>query len=308
MQVTSTISVRNLVKRIGRREILHDISFEVYSGEIFGFLGPNGAGKTTTIRILTGLMKPTSGSVQVCGYDIMKDFTLAMSSVGAIVETPEAFRFLTGWQNLKQCARVSPSAISDDQIRNCVDTVGLSGRIHEKVQGYSLGMKQRLGLAGAILSSPSALILDEPTNGMDPRGVREIRDLLLHLARDRGISVFISTHLLLEAQAVCDRVAIIDQGSIVSIKSRSEISDRVSSLRVELTVANEHTGSALTVLQQIGMDGLLDHGRILIQIERTRIPFMLKSLLLADIDVYELARQGSALEDYFITSTQEALT
>ncbi|MHB1628792.1 MAG: ABC transporter ATP-binding protein [Bacilli bacterium] len=307
MDSQSTLKVSDLGKRIGKRDLLKGVSFEVLRGEIFGFLGPNGAGKTTTMRILTGLMKPTSGDIRICGYDIRKQLIPAMSTVGAIVENPESFRYLTGWQNLCQAARMSGKAISKSRIHECVEIVGLSNRIHEKVQGYSLGMKQRLGLAGAILSSPRLLILDEPTNGMDPRGVRDMRDLLVRLSREQGMSVFISTHLLLEAQAVCDRVAILDQGMIVACGSKAEIASRFSDSEYEMQTDSAQIGEALALMRDIGVECSESSGSLLVRTDRKAIPQILRHLLDHEIEVFEITRRGSALEDYFIKTTKETL-
>lgn len=215
------LRVRNLNKRIGRKTIIHSISFDVREGEIFGFLGPNGAGKTTTIRMLVGLIKPTSGSVEICGFDVQKQPEEALKYVGSIVENPEMYPYLTGWENLMHFARMQ-DGIDESRIREVIQLVHLGGRIHEKVRTYSLGMRQRLGIAQALLARPKVLILDEPTNGLDPKGIKEMRAFIRELA-SAGLAVFVSSHLLSEIQLLCDRVAIIGGGRELAVGSVDEL-------------------------------------------------------------------------------------
>lgn len=178
------VQIENLTKRIKGRTIIDSISFQVHKGEVFGFLGPNGAGKTTTIRMMVGLMNITSGDIKIAGYSIQSHFEKAVRSIGAIVENPEMYKFLSGYQNLRQYARMANN-VTDEKIDEIVELVGLTDRIHDKVKTYSLGMRQRLGLAQSLLHDPEVLILDEPTNGLDPAGIREIRDYLRLLAKEK---------------------------------------------------------------------------------------------------------------------------
>ncbi|GAA0398486.1 ABC transporter ATP-binding protein [Paenibacillus motobuensis] len=217
------LSVEHLKKRIGKRWIVQDVSFEVKAGEIFGFLGPNGAGKTTTIRMLVDLIRPTEGQVAICGFDVQKDPERALSLVGSIVENPEVYTYLTGWENLEQFARMMPG-IDAARIQEVADLVGLDQRIHDKVRTYSLGMRQRLGIAQALLGRPKLLILDEPTNGLDPKGIKEMRSFIRLLAKE-GLAVFVSSHLLSEIQVLCDRVAIISRGRVLAVGAVNELLD-----------------------------------------------------------------------------------
>ncbi len=217
----SVLRVRGLNKRIGRKTIIHSINFDVHEGEIFGFLGPNGAGKTTTIRMLVGLIRPTAGSVEICGYDVQKQPEEALKYVGSIVENPEMYPFLTGWENLMHFARML-EGIDEKRIREVTELVHLGSRIHEKVRTYSLGMRQRLGIAQALLARPKLLILDEPTNGLDPKGIKEMRAFIRELAAE-GLAVFVSSHLLSEIQLLCDRVAIIGGGKELAVGSVNEL-------------------------------------------------------------------------------------
>lgn len=211
-----TLVVQNVKKTIGKKEIIKELSFSLKKGEVFGFLGPNGAGKTTTIRMLVGLIKPTSGKIFVCGYDLQKQFTKAIQHIGCIVENPELYPYLSGWENLEHFARMLPS-ISTTRIQEVVELVGLQNRIHDLVRTYSLGMRQRLGIAQALLGKPTVLILDEPTNGLDPVGIREMRQFIRTLAEQEQLTVLVSSHLLSEIQLMCDRVAIMSKGEIIRI-------------------------------------------------------------------------------------------
>lgn len=217
----AVLSVSGLRKRIRGKWIIHDVSFQVYSGEIFGFLGPNGSGKTTTIRMLVDLIKPTAGSVMIGGHNVQKQPEQALRYVGSIVENPEVYPYLTGWENLEQFARMQPG-IDQERIREVVEIVGMDQRIHDKVKTYSLGMRQRLGISQALLARPKLLILDEPTNGLDPKGIKELREFVRMLA-NQGLSVFISSHLLSEIQLMCDRVAIINSGRVLAVGKVSEL-------------------------------------------------------------------------------------
>lgn len=214
MTTIPALKVIDVHKKIGRKEIIKGISFEVMPGEVFGFLGPNGAGKTTTIRMLTGLIRPTLGKILIGGKNVRTEFTEAMKNLGCIVENPEMYPFLTGYENLAYFARMDPS-IPRNRLDEVAALVGLTGRIHDKVKTYSLGMRQRLGIAQALLGNPKLLILDEPTNGLDPAGIREMREFIRSLAEKAHLSVLVSSHLLSEVQLMCDKVAIIHNGQVI---------------------------------------------------------------------------------------------
>lgn len=220
-QRQAVLSVRGLKKKIRSKWIVHEVTFDVNEGEIFGFLGPNGAGKTTTIRMLVDLIRPTEGTVSICGYDVQREPERALRYVGSIVENPEVYTYLTGRENLEHFARMIPG-IDDKRIDEVVHTVSLDGRIDDKVKTYSLGMRQRLGIAQALLGRPKLLILDEPTNGLDPKGIKEMRDFIRRLAAE-GMAVFVSSHLLSEIQLLCDRVAIISKGRVLTVGRVEEL-------------------------------------------------------------------------------------
>ncbi|KUO70387.1 MAG: ABC transporter ATP-binding protein [Desulfosporosinus sp. BRH_c37] len=222
MQQSAVLELNNLRKTIKGKEIIKGIDLTLYSSQIFGFLGPNGAGKTTTIRMIVGLIKPSKGSVSICGYSVAHDFGKALSNVGCIIESPDMYKYLTGMENLLQFAAMDKQ-ISQQRIKDVVDMVGLQHRVNDKVSTYSLGMRQRLGIAQAIMSRPKLLILDEPTNGLDPAGITEFRNLIRKLAYEEGMTVFVSSHLLVEIQQMCDVVSIIKQGSVIKTANVQEI-------------------------------------------------------------------------------------
>jgi len=208
------LELDKVTKKIGKQTIVDQLSFQVRKGEIVGLLGPNGAGKTTTIRMIVGLIGMTGGEVLINGHSIRTSFSKAVARVGAIVENPEFYAYMTGWDNLKQYQRMMPT-ITEERMKQVVEIVGLSDAMNKKVKSYSLGMRQRLGIAQALMHSPSILILDEPTNGLDPAGIREMRDYLKQIAQQEGIAVLVSSHLLSEMELMCSRVVVIQQGRFV---------------------------------------------------------------------------------------------
>jgi ABC-2 type transport system ATP-binding protein len=235
MESNSVVQLRHVTKRIGSKTIVDRLSFDVHPGEIFGFLGPNGAGKTTTIRMIVGLMSMSEGEILVNNLSVKTQFEKAMMHVGAIVENPEFYKFLSGYQNLQHFARMIPG-VTEERLQEVVALVKLDHRIYDKVKTYSLGMRQRLGVAQAILHRPSVLILDEPTNGLDPEGIRELRDYLRQLSRDEGLAVIVSSHLLSEMELMCDRVAIIQNGKLLDVRSFKDMQTEPGRAEVEFDV------------------------------------------------------------------------
>ena len=243
MNQTQVVQLQNATKRIGNKNIVNDLSFDIPAGEVFGFLGPNGAGKTTTIRMMVGLIKISQGDIIIKGHSITKDFSKAIRSVGAIVENPDLYKYLTGYQNLKHYARMVPG-VSNARINEMVEIMGLKDRIQDKVKTYSLGMRQRLGIAQALLHRPPLLILDEPTNGLDPAGIHELRNYLKKLAHEEGVAVFVSSHLLSEMELMCDRVGVLQNGKLVSIQSIKDFVHKGGASRVCVTVEPAQTEQA----------------------------------------------------------------
>ncbi|WP_160688749.1 ABC transporter ATP-binding protein [Clostridium sp. C2-6-12] len=214
--------VDNVSKIINKKSIVKDVSFSIDQGEVLGFLGPNGAGKSTTLRMIVGLSKPTSGNIEICGHSITKDYIKAMSNIGCIIEGPDLYNYMSGLDNLKMLASMN-EGISEKVIYEIIELVGLKNRIKDKVNTYSLGMKQRLGLAQALINDPKLLILDEPTNGLDPAGINEFRNIVKTLAKEKNISVLVSSHLMSEIELICDKVSIISHGSIIKNATVDEL-------------------------------------------------------------------------------------
>ncbi|MCL2089352.1 MAG: ABC transporter ATP-binding protein [Oscillospiraceae bacterium] len=248
----TVLKINNLTKTFGGRKVLDDISLEAYSGEVFGFLGPNGAGKTTTIKILTGLLATDKGDVQISGFDVRRQFEKAMANIGAIVENPELYGYMNGLQNLRQFRRLR-KGITEERISQAIKFVGLENRIKDKVKKYSLGMKQRLGVAQAILHKPKLLVLDEPTNGLDPAGIKELRDILKKLAHEEGTAVFVSSHLLSEMEMMCDRVGIISQGRLVDVKPIKELMEQAAGGGVVYRFTVSPVEQALKIIESMGI-------------------------------------------------------
>ncbi|PFO81890.1 ABC transporter ATP-binding protein [Bacillus cereus] len=296
------LSVRNVKKVIGKKTLVENISFDVKQGEVFGFLGPNGAGKTTTIRMLVGLIKATEGEITVGGYHIKEDFQKAMRQIGSIVENPELYTYLTGWENLKQFARML-GGISDERILEIAKMVHLDERIHDKVKTYSLGMKQRLGIAQALLGNPKLLILDEPTNGLDPAGIREMREFIHKLVKEENMSVFISSHLLSEVQMICDRVAIIHKGKMITVAPIEELiktaSDRVEWVVTPISQALEILKTS-TEVREIS----IDNERLLCRMDIATISNWNKRFVESGIAVHSVKELVFTLEDLFIELTR----
>ena len=217
----TALSTHKLSKRYGQRPAVRELDLEVRRGEVFGFLGPNGAGKTTTIRMALGLIRPSAGSVEVLGRDVQRHGSRVLPRVGALVEAPALYPYLSGRDNLRVFAGVL-GGVPRRRLDEVLELVGLAGRQRDRVRSYSLGMKQRLGVATALLNDPELLVLDEPANGLDPAGIVEMRDLLRQLA-DAGKTVFISSHVLAEVQQICDRVAIVHLGQLVRLAPVAEL-------------------------------------------------------------------------------------
>ena len=218
MKNNTILRVCNLCKQYNKKPVVNDVSLHVEKGVIFGFLGPNGAGKSTTLKIITGLVGATSGNISVCGYDIKKDYEKAAEQMGAVIENPDVYVNMTGLANLKYYASFYNKKITNNKMLELTKLVGLEKKIKQKVSKYSLGMKQRLGIAQALLNDPKLLILDEPTNGLDVNGVIELRALLKKLSHEHGLAIIVSSHSLPEMQKLCDEYAIINNGKIVERK------------------------------------------------------------------------------------------
>ncbi|HHW89888.1 MAG TPA: ABC transporter ATP-binding protein [Clostridiales bacterium] len=305
----TVLSLKNLTKRYGKRVAVDDVSLDVYSGEVFGFLGPNGAGKTTTIRMIAGLASITQGEAFICGHSIKKDFKQAVSLIGGIIENPEMYKHMTGWQNLKYYASLYGN-ISDEQIMNVVRLVKMENRIHEKVKRYSLGMRQRIGIAQSLLHSPRLLILDEPTNGLDPAGIHEMRDFLKMLAHEYGIAIFISSHILTEMQLMCDRVAIIYKGKLIAIKTVEEWTRPQNNiLKIKLSVSPLQKNKAIKVLNSaFGCDIQTNQNLIVFSLPEEQLPKVSLELAAREIGIVSMSLGEKSLEETFLELTSASGT
>lgn len=296
----SILALENISKKIKGKTIVKDISFIVKPGEVFGFLGPNGAGKTTTIRMIVGLIKPTTGKVMICGYDLSKDFSKAMENVGCIVENPELYGFMTGMDNLKHFG-VMKRAIPPNRYNEVVELVGLGKRINHKVNTYSLGMKQRLGLAQALLSRPRLLILDEPSNGLDPAGINEFRELIKKLAHDEGMAVFVSSHLLGEIQQMCDKVAIISQGRVVKVES---VANLVSDQQKIIWELSDYAKGREIIEGILGFAVEIEDNRVIAYFNLDQLENINTALFEANVGIKTVQKKQRTLEDLFLELTR----
>jgi ABC-2 type transport system ATP-binding protein len=247
--------------------------------------------------MLTGLIKPTEGTISICGYDVRKDFTKAMEFLGCIVENPELYPFLSGWDNLVHFAGMLPS-VTEKQIIETVSFVGMDERIHDKVKTYSLGMRQRLGIAQALLNRPKVLILDEPTNGLDPAGIREMREFIRSLAEKEGLSVLVSSHLLSEIQLLCDRVAIMTKGEIIQIDSVENLLTSQEKLvwRVSPLAQAKKVLESFTEVQ-------IEGNYLITPLDGENAAQWSKALIEEGIAIYEMNRKIPVLEDLFLQLT-----
>ena len=294
----TALAARNLTKVIGDRTIVDDVSFELRPGEVFGFLGPNGAGKTTTIRMLVGLIRPTEGTVEICGHDIRREFEKAMRCIGCIVENPDLYRFMTGRETLQHFSRMLGAG--NGEIERVAALVNLDHRLDQRVGTYSLGMRQRLGIAQAMLGNPRVLILDEPSNGLDPAGIREIRELLRALATERGLAIFVSSHLLGEVELMCDRVAIIHRGRILK---DGPVPDLISSRRAMEVKVND-PGRAFAILERANAPVAAPvENSLLVSIEESEAPPLIAALVREGIEVFHARPKIQTLEEMFIEVT-----
>jgi len=297
----SLLQIRELTKKIGNKVIVDQVTLDMKEGEILGLLGPNGAGKTTTIRMIVGLMSKSGGEVLINGMDAHTRFEQAMKHVGVIVENPDLYKYLSGYDNLVHFSRMTPG-VTEARIREVIALVGLEDSINDKVSTYSLGMRQRLGLAVVLVHKPSLLVLDEPTNGLDPAGIRELRGHLKHLAHKEGVGIMISSHLMSEMEMMCDRVAILQKGKLAGVHA---ISDMADDERTQVRFEVDRPDLAVQILQAImaGDEITADQHHVLIRIAKAHIPNISRKLMEAGINVYGVNTIKKTLEDKFMEVT-----
>ncbi len=292
------LSVKGLCKKYGKRIAVNNLSFDIHEGEIFGFLGPNGAGKSTAIKMITGLAKMDSGEVLICGKSIKKQFEQAISLVGGIIENPEMYNNLSGRSNLELFASLS-NVSSPKKIDEVGKIVGLTSRLKDKVGTYSLGMKQRLGIAQALLHDPKLLILDEPTNGLDPEGVVELRNFLRKLASDKKIAILVSSHNLAEMELMCDTVGIINLGTLDRIEHMTKV-DKSAGEQVAIQVNFPNYAGKL-ILQKYGKRKLsIIKNTLVVDLPHDKIPEATALLVTNGISIYSIVERKQNLESIFL--------
>jgi ABC-2 type transport system ATP-binding protein len=303
MSKQPVVQLDHITKVIGNKTIIDQLSFELFPGEVVGFLGPNGAGKTTTIRMIVGLMAPTAGEILIQGIDVQQDFEKAISHVGAIVENPELYKYMSGYKNLLHYARMV-DGVTEERIDEVIELVGLQNRIEQKVSTYSLGMRQRLGLAQALLHRPSLLILDEPTNGLDPAGIREFRDYLRMVADKEDVCVLVSSHLLSEIELMCDRTLIIQSGKLIGEKQIQKEEETAEAKKQIVQFQVNPVEKAISILQLQKIVLLYSNQTSFeIEIERDNIPKLVKNLVAEDVSIFAVETRVKSLEDEFLEIT-----
>ena len=294
------LEIKDVSKAFGKNKVIDKINLDVKEGEIYGFVGPNGAGKTTTIKMILGLLSIDEGQIIINGFDVKKDFEKAMENIGGIVENPDSYVYLSGLDNLKLYANVRN--IGKERIDEVVKLVGLEDRINDKVSKYSLGMKQRLGLAITLLHKPKILILDEPTNGLDPAGIKDLRNILKKVAHEQKSAVFVSSHMLAEMEQMCDIVTVINKGKIITTKEIKDVLE-VKDVKLDYAMKLEPCKKALEVLNKFAENVNEEESSLHIRIEREKMPIVIEELVKQNIKVYEIIPKNNTLEDAFFNIT-----
>ena len=302
--MSAIIKVNNLSKQYREVKAVNDISFTVNTGDIYGFLGQNGAGKSTTIRMLLTLIQPTSGTIELFGKNLYAHRKAVLQQIGAVIEKPDLYKYLTAYENLSLFARMSGVSVSEKKLKDQLEQVGLTERAHSKVRTFSQGMKQRLGIAIALIHDPQLIILDEPTNGLDPQGIADIRNLILHLSRHQGKTIVVSSHLLHEIELIANRMLIIDKGKKIMEGTVAELVDPAHTM-VHIEVTNPQ--EVMTWLQSSKWSTCLKERHnnvILLQMNKPQVPELTADLVKAGANIMALQPQNS-LESYFLSLTTE---
>ena len=302
--MSQIIQVRNLSKQFGEFRAVDDLCFSVPTGEIYGFLGQNGAGKSTTIRMLLTLIQPSSGSIEIMGMDLRTHRRDILRQAGAVIERPDLYKYLTGLENLRLFAALNRIKLTRAQLMDQLERVGLADRAQSKVKTYSQGMKQRLGIAVALVHNPALVVLDEPTNGLDPQGIADMRNLILHMSRHMKKTVLVSSHLLSEMELIADNMLIIDKGRKVVEGKARELFNPLE------TVVELKTDDVKTAWEKIGASAWASHridqrsDRILFKLLQADLPALATALQQMDIPVYSYHARNS-LEEYFLSLTSQ---
>ncbi|MDK2802353.1 MAG: ABC transporter ATP-binding protein [Oscillospiraceae bacterium] len=300
------LELKNVTKKINNKTIVDNITFSIKKGEIFGFIGPNGAGKTTTIKMICGLYNITSGDIYINNKNISKNLEESLGCIGAIVENPEMYKYLSGRDNLKIISRMYNN-IDKERIHEVIKLVKLENRIDDKVKTYSLGMKQRLGIAQSLLHKPKLLILDEPTNGLDPMGIKDLRKTLRHLADNENLCIVVSSHLLSEMELMCDTFCIINNGKIIDIKTLDNIKNKLN-IKVKFSFKLDNIEKSKTLLEdnfkELDID--IDNNRLIVSCEKDMLSNINKLLINNNINLFEILPLSNTLEDEFLEMTADS--
>ena len=298
------LQTNNLTKTIGGKDLVKNVNLHIKKGEIYGFLGPNGAGKTTVMKMITNLWKPTGGNIEIFGETLTPQSYEVLKRMGSIIEFPTFYNHMTGYENLRlHCEYMG--YYKHDSIENALDMLDLTDAAQKPVKNYSLGMKERLGIARAILCKPELLILDEPTNGLDPAGMKQIRDLLKTLCEEYGITIMVSSHILSEIESIADTIGVINHGMMINEIGMKEI-EKMSLAYIELTVANPKK-AAYVLSEKLGLSNfkIIENNKIRIYDQHISTQELSKAMALNDVEVTALGKQSETLEDYFLKMTAE---
>jgi ABC-type multidrug transport system ATPase subunit len=293
------VEIKHLVKHYGKFKAVEDVSFDVHRGDVFGFLGPNGAGKSTTIRTMLSLISPTDGEIRMFGKDLSKDRNFILAKIGCIVEKPDFYKYLSAEKNIEIFARLSGINVTKSKVHEIIEFVGLKGREKDKLSGFSHGMKQRLGIAQTLIHDPELIILDEPTTGLDPQGIIDIRNLILQLKNERNKTILLSSHILSEIELIATRMVIINKGRSIAQGSVNELLN-AQELIVAFSVDNVE--KALQLLESVSLKEQAErkeHNTFLLHVPQERIPVINKLFCDNGVNVYSIESKRK-LEDYFL--------
>src|SRR4030095_651439 len=298
------IRARDITKTFGREiKAVDGLSFSVEQGQVYGFLGQNGAGKSTTIRILLTLITPGSGDIEIFGMNLDRNRKAILGRTGAMIERPDLYKYLTALENLRIFAKMSGVKLTDKALIDQLDKIGLAERAHSKVKTYSQGMKQRLGIATALVHNPDLIILDEPTNGLDPQGIADVRNLILHLSKDLKKTLVVSSHLLGEMEMIADSMLIIDKGKKIVEGPTAEL---LNPQKILVEIITDNKEKALAVIRATKWSGSITdspNGSILLEMQKSNIPDLNRELVSNGVNIFSL-RPKHSLEDYFLSVTK----
>lgn len=304
MNSEKVIEITGLTKKFKNLTAVNNLNLNVYKGDVFGFLGPNGAGKSTTIRMLLTLIKPTSGKIKIFGKDLIQQRKEILAKVGAIVEKPDFYLYLTAYKNLEILGKMSGISISQKNIMEILELVGLDKRYNSKVKTFSHGMKQRLGIAQTLLHNPELIILDEPTTGLDPQGMKEIRDLIIFLSKEKGKTIFLSSHILREIELIANRMVIINKGqNIIEGEVKQLLNDNEQDVEIKFKSQNDIKEILTNSIFSDNISSVLNT-LLKIKITEEKIPQLIKTLVESNVEIYSVEKKNS-LEDYFLKITED---